>query len=215
MPLLPAGAYTPDVSDYEGQNTQTITNALPRGDGYGPFRDFAILSQALPATCRGAFYALKDDGSVAIFAGTSNRLYLASNSDYSWKPVSKVVAVVTDPKILTYVVALPIFFTNILSNGIASDPIACIVVLGIILPPTVNRLDIVVNPETVKFPNTVALPPIDADPSNVNPTVLTDEVVILILFLKVAEPPTDNVTFSTVDVLIPMLPYPFDPLKFI
>ena len=28
--------------------------------------------------------------------------------------VSKVVAVVTDPKILTYVVALPMFFTNIL-----------------------------------------------------------------------------------------------------
>lgn len=93
MPLLPAGEYTPDVADYEGQNTKTISNALPRGDGYGPFRDFAILSQALRAACRGAFYALKDDGSVAIFAGTSDRLWLASNTDYSWKPVSKVAAV--------------------------------------------------------------------------------------------------------------------------
>lgn len=91
MPLLPAGEYTPDVADYEGQNTKTISNALPRGDGYGPFRDFAILAQALPDTCRGGFYALKSDGSVAIYAGTSKRLYLASNTDYSWIPVSKTI----------------------------------------------------------------------------------------------------------------------------
>lgn len=89
MPLLPFGEYKPDVSDYEGQATKNILNVLPRGDGYGPFPDFAILSQALPAACRGGFYALKSDGSVAIFAGTSTRLYLASNTDYSWTDVSK------------------------------------------------------------------------------------------------------------------------------
>ena len=93
MPLLPFGEYKPDVSDYEGQATKNVRNVLPRGDGYGPFRDFAILSQALPAGCRGSFYALKSDGSIALFAGTSDRLYLASNSDYSWKPVSKVATV--------------------------------------------------------------------------------------------------------------------------
>jgi hypothetical protein len=89
MPLLPFGEYKPDVSDYEGQATRNVLNVLPRGDGYGPFPDFAILSQALIATCRGGFYALKSDGSVAVFAGTSDRLWLASNTDYSWTPVSK------------------------------------------------------------------------------------------------------------------------------
>ena len=93
MPLLPFCEYKPDVADYEGQATKNVLNVLPRGDGYGPFPDFAILSQALPAQCRGAFYALKSDGSVAIFAGTSDRLYLASNTDYSWTPVSKVATV--------------------------------------------------------------------------------------------------------------------------
>jgi hypothetical protein len=93
MPLLPFGEYKPDVSDYEGQATKNVLNVLPRGDGYGPFPDFAILSQALIAACRGAFYALKSDGSVAVFAGTSDRLWLASNTDYSWTPVSKVTAV--------------------------------------------------------------------------------------------------------------------------
>ncbi|WP_316176154.1 hypothetical protein [Bradyrhizobium sp. SZCCHNRI1073] len=93
MPLLPFGEWKPDVADYEGQATKNVLNVLPRGDGYGPFPDFAILSQALPAACRGAFYALKSDGSVQIFAGTSDRLYTASNTDYSWTPVSKVATV--------------------------------------------------------------------------------------------------------------------------
>jgi hypothetical protein len=93
MPLLPWGEYKPDVADYLAQATQNILNVAPRGDGYGPFRDFAALSQALIATCRGSFYALKSDGSIALFAGTSDRLWLASNTDYSWTPVSKVTTV--------------------------------------------------------------------------------------------------------------------------
>jgi hypothetical protein len=88
--LLPFGTWNPDTSDYESQTqSHDIQNVMPRADGYGPFPDFAALSQALPDTCRGAFYALKSDGSVAVFAGTSKRLYLANNTDYSWIPVSK------------------------------------------------------------------------------------------------------------------------------
>lgn len=106
MPLLPFGEYRSDVSDYEGQTTQTILNVVPRGDGYGPFRDFAALTQALPDDCRGAFYALKSDGSVAIFAATSVALFLANNTDFSWKPVSKVTTVTisnASPGVITLV----------------------------------------------------------------------------------------------------------------
>ena len=81
MPLLPAGEYRPDISDYEASTSKNILNVLPRGDGYGPFPDFAILSQTLIGACRGAFYALKSDGSVAVFAGTSDRLWIADNTD--------------------------------------------------------------------------------------------------------------------------------------
>jgi len=106
MAILPFGEYKPDVSDYEGQATRNISNVLPRGDGYGPFPDFAILTQALPVGCRGGFYALKSDGSVAVFAGTSDRLWLASNTDYSWAPVSRVVAVTSitnaSPAVVNY-----------------------------------------------------------------------------------------------------------------
>jgi hypothetical protein len=92
MPLLQWGDWRPDTSDYEGASAFNIQNVIPRGDGYGPFPDFSVYSSALPAACRGAFYALKSDGSVITFAGTSTRLYRLNNTDYTWIDVSKGTA---------------------------------------------------------------------------------------------------------------------------
>lgn len=88
MPLLAPGDYRPDVSDYEGQATRNILNVIPRGDGYGPFPSFSAYTSALPAACRGAFYALKSDGTVVTFAGTSTKLYKLNNTDFTWTDVS-------------------------------------------------------------------------------------------------------------------------------
>jgi hypothetical protein len=88
MPLIPTGEYKPDVSDYEGSSTKNILNVMPRGDGYGPFPDFTVFSGALGAVCRGAFYALNTDGSVAVFAGTSTKLYKLDNSTLAWTDVT-------------------------------------------------------------------------------------------------------------------------------
>lgn len=90
MPLQQFGEYKPDVSDYQGIATRNVHNVVPRGDGYGPFNNLEAVSESLGAQCRGAFVAFKTDGSLAIFAATSDRLWLMSNSDYSWMPVSKV-----------------------------------------------------------------------------------------------------------------------------
>jgi hypothetical protein len=89
MPLLKWGSWTPDTVDYESQTPKTILNVVPRGDGYGPFPGVSSYTQALPAACRGGFYALKSDGSVITFAGTSTKLYQLNNTDYSWSDVSK------------------------------------------------------------------------------------------------------------------------------
>ena len=91
MPILPIPEYRPDVADYEGVHTVTLANVLPRGDGYGPFPDFTVYSQALPAACRGYFYARNTDGSITIFAGTATKLYKMSNTDFSWSDVSKAL----------------------------------------------------------------------------------------------------------------------------
>lgn len=96
MPLVPFGPWKPDVSDYEGAATRNIGNVLPRGDGYGPFPDFTNYSAALPGVCRGAFYALRSDGSIATFAGTASRLYLLDNTTFAWSDVSKGASAYSD-----------------------------------------------------------------------------------------------------------------------
>jgi hypothetical protein len=88
MPLLQYGDWRPDTADYEGASVHNILNVLPRGDGYGPFPSFSAYTSTLPATCRGAFYALKSDGTVVTFAGTSTKLYRLNNTDFTWGDVS-------------------------------------------------------------------------------------------------------------------------------
>ncbi|HEX5509828.1 MAG TPA: hypothetical protein VFX37_15110 [Pseudolabrys sp.] len=88
MPLIRFADYRADVSDYLSTSSRNVLNVVPQGDGYGPFPAFASYTQALPAACRGAFYALKSDGSVITFAGTSTKLYQLDNSSYSWTDVS-------------------------------------------------------------------------------------------------------------------------------
>lgn len=89
MPLVPYGAYTPDVSDYEAQSTRNVLNVVPQGDGYGPFQSSLSYSQALPDACRGAFYALKSDGTIETFAATSTNLFLLDNTTLEWTDVSQ------------------------------------------------------------------------------------------------------------------------------
>jgi hypothetical protein len=54
----------------------------------GPFPDFNALSQALPAACRGYFFARNADGSITTFAGTATRLYKLNNTSLAWTDVS-------------------------------------------------------------------------------------------------------------------------------
>ncbi len=89
MTVLPFGPYRPDVSDYRGEHTRTVLNVVPHGDGYAPIPSFVSFTGALNAACRGYFFAREADGSVLVFAGTSDRLYTLSNTDNSWTDVSK------------------------------------------------------------------------------------------------------------------------------
>lgn len=89
MPLLTFGDFKPDVSDYEAASSRNILNAFPQGDGYGPVRSQSEMGSALAAACRGAFFAIKSDGSIKIFAGTSTKLYTLNNTTYAWSDVSK------------------------------------------------------------------------------------------------------------------------------
>jgi hypothetical protein len=89
MPVIPFAEYRPDLSDYEAQTGQNVLNVAPRGDGYGPFKSLAAISQSLGEQCRGAFTAYKTDGSVVCFAATATDLFKLSNTDFSWSNVSQ------------------------------------------------------------------------------------------------------------------------------
>jgi hypothetical protein len=89
MVMLTIGEWRPDASDLQGNWTQFLSNLVPRSDGYGPFHDATVFTQALPATCRGYHVAYAEDGTVRIFAGTATRLYLLSNTTLEWEDVSK------------------------------------------------------------------------------------------------------------------------------
>src|SRR5882757_6236480 len=92
MPLLAVGDYRPDVSDYEGQASRNILNVIPRGDGYGPFPGLSAYTSALPSACRGAFYALKKDGTVVTFAATADSLFRLDNTTFTWRNVNATQA---------------------------------------------------------------------------------------------------------------------------
>lgn len=89
MPVLPFSEYRPDVSDFNGQTSKDIVNALPRGDGYGPVAGLLTVTGALPATCMGTFLARNVDGTVSIFAGTTTDLYKLNNGTGTWAVVSR------------------------------------------------------------------------------------------------------------------------------
>ena len=95
MPLLPIPEFKPDLTDLDGNSTQTLLNVLPQADGYGPAKDFSVYSAALPAANRGFFYGRNADGTITVFAGTSTKIFKLNNTDFTWIPVSKVVAVTT------------------------------------------------------------------------------------------------------------------------
>lgn len=88
MATIPFPQYAPDISDLQSPTTKTLLNVLPRKDGYGPFPSFLAYSSALPAACRGFFRAIKIDGSVLIFAGTSTKLYVLNATSLAWTDAS-------------------------------------------------------------------------------------------------------------------------------
>lgn len=86
---IPLAPYAPDQSALAKNVTANATNVVPKGDGWGPFKSLTEFTRALPAACRGYFFARLSDGSIAVFAGTVNRLYRLNNTTFQWDDVSQ------------------------------------------------------------------------------------------------------------------------------
>jgi hypothetical protein len=81
--------FAPDLSALGTNVSALISGVVAQADGYGPFKSLVEFTKALPAGCRGYFFARRSDGSIAIFAGTVDRLYRLNNTTFVWEDISK------------------------------------------------------------------------------------------------------------------------------
>lgn len=89
LPTVPFAPFMPDLSSLGTEFGSVAYNVVPQSDGYGPFKSLTDFTRALPARCRGFFFARNADGSIRVFAGTQTRLYTLDNSTFTWTDVSK------------------------------------------------------------------------------------------------------------------------------
>ena len=77
------GNWQPDRPSYDNDGTSNVRNVLPRGRGYGPFKDFVSFSNALTARCQGAISTKDKSGNIRIFAGDATKLYRQTGATFS------------------------------------------------------------------------------------------------------------------------------------
>jgi hypothetical protein len=81
--------WVPDISDQRPGVSSDVQNVLPTNSGWAPFPQFQTFTGALPSACRGYFYGRNGDGSVTVFAGTTNKLFKLDNTSLGWVDVSQ------------------------------------------------------------------------------------------------------------------------------
>lgn len=86
--MIPFPPFEPDKSRYDANSTDNVVNCLPVAGGWGPLPALVPTSDALPATCKGAFYVRNKNGEFIIFAGTASGLYRYNTATLDWDAVS-------------------------------------------------------------------------------------------------------------------------------
>lgn len=82
--------YAPDQSDYNGNVSDNILNVVPVGDGYGSLPSWGAYStSALSGAPKGAFFVRKEDGSTAIYGGTTTTLERLNPATYVFDDVTR------------------------------------------------------------------------------------------------------------------------------
>lgn len=83
------GPYEPDVASVGTVKNSYVKNVVPSVNGYGPLGSISSFSDALPARPLGLFGAVQKDGTAAVFAGTSTKLYKLNASSRAWDDVTR------------------------------------------------------------------------------------------------------------------------------
>jgi len=85
--MVPFGEYLPDQADFNNPGCTDALGVLPDINGFRPFKDLTVTSDALSARARGLGAASDTGGAVSIYAGDQDKLYhLIRNG---WVDISK------------------------------------------------------------------------------------------------------------------------------
>ncbi len=87
------GKWGPDAATLNVALAGEASGVLPGRTGYQPFPQPAVASLAMAAACRGAFAGRTTPNAIAIFAGTSVRLYKFAGVATAWTNVTRSSAV--------------------------------------------------------------------------------------------------------------------------
>ena len=114
------GPFEPDKSVFNAAVSANVVNCFPVANGWGPMPGLTTISDALPATCRGAVYVRDSSGNYTIIAATNTRIYKLNTTDYSWDDISGSSAPYNLNLVDTW--TFTVFGTKLLIHNI-SDPI--------------------------------------------------------------------------------------------
>lgn len=93
MAVFPVSEYRPDVAGLNTGYTDEIRNVIPADGSYIPMPSFRAFTRPFPGLPLGTVAVRALNGATAVFAGTSDRLYILDNTDLSWRDVSQSGAV--------------------------------------------------------------------------------------------------------------------------
>lgn len=89
MAVIPYAEWRPDVSELNSAFTGDLLNVLAADGSYIPMSALEVFTDALEEKPLGAFLARQLDGTISIFAGTTDKLWLLNNTTLAWDDVSQ------------------------------------------------------------------------------------------------------------------------------
>lgn len=89
--MIPFGQFEPARSQFNKNASQIATNVKPVADGWEPINDLTPYSNALASQCLGGVYVRSNTGDVAIFVGTSSKLYKFNSATLNFDDVTRSV----------------------------------------------------------------------------------------------------------------------------
>lgn len=89
MAMISFAEWRPDVAELNSGFAGDVLNVLSADGSYIPAPSFAAVTSALEGVCLGGFLARELDGTITIFAGTADKLWILDNNTQDWTDASQ------------------------------------------------------------------------------------------------------------------------------